>query len=243
MKKTHASVTGKGSPLKKYQQVMVGDSSFLSFIYFEICQLMVYIPGSIGMLLRKVFWPRMFGKCGKGTVFGAGVVVRQPKKINLGDAVVISEHCVLDARSSIAGQVIQIGSNSILSNNVMLSCKNGTISIGAHVGINAQSIIQSTNENRVVVEDDCIIGQRCFIIGGGNYDVTDVESLTRDQPIVADGGVVIGHNVWLGGNVTVLGGVKIGQGSIAAAGSVLSRSIGPFSVCMGVPARVVKKRR
>ena len=40
----------------------------------------------------------------------------------------------------------------------------------------------------------------------------------------------------------MLGGVTMGEGSVAGAGSVVSRSIEKYSVCMGIPAKVVKKR-
>ncbi len=242
MKKTHDAVTGRGSALSKYQQVVVGSASLGSLLYYELCQLLVFFPGAPGMLLRKIFWPKMFAECGKGTLFGSGVVIRHPNKIRLGKAVVISENCVLDGRHSSAGYSITLGDNVILSNNVMISSKQGSISIGKDVGINAQTIIQSTYENKVEIEDDCIIGQRCFIIGGGNYDLSDKEALTRTRPIVPDCGVLIKKNVWLGGNVTVLGGVTMGEGSVAGAGSVVNQSVAPNSVCLGVPARVIKER-
>jgi acetyltransferase-like isoleucine patch superfamily enzyme len=242
MKKTHDAVTGEGSALSRYQKVVIGDSSVRALLYYEMCQLLVFIPGALGMVLRKILWPRMFAECGKGTVFGAGVVIRHPKKIKLGKAVVVSEYCVLDGRNSTKKQSIMIGDNVILSNNVMLSCKQGMIYLGNDVGINAQTIIQSTNGNEVTVDADCVIGQRCFVIGGGNYDISQKEELIRTRPIATDGGVRLKKNVWLGGNVTVLGGVTLGEGSVAAAGSVISKSLPPYSVCMGVPARVVKER-
>lgn len=242
MKKTHEAVTGSGSALAKYRQVMIGERSLGVLLYYEFCQLMVFIPGALGMVLRKVFWPRMFGGCGKGTVFGCGIVVRQPKKIVLGSAVVVSEYCVLDGRHGSGGCSIRVGDQTILSNNVMLSCKDGSISIGNRVGINAQSIVQSTNGNAVSVGDDCVLGQRCLIIGGGNYDISDPGVLIRSQPIAPDGGVNVAPNAWLGANASVLGGVTIGEGSVVGAGAVVSRSIPPFSVCMGIPARVVRQR-
>ncbi len=242
MKKTHAAVTGKGSVLTKYQQVVVGSSSLGTLLYYELCQLMTFFPGALGMALRKLFWPRMFAECGKGTLFGIGVVIRHPKKIRLGKGVVISEYCVLDGRHGSDAHTITLGDNVMLSVNVMISSKQGSITVGNDVGINAQTIIQSTNDNTVKIEDDCIIGQRCFIIAGGNYDLGDREVLTRTRPIVPDGGVSIKKNVWLGGNVTVLGGVTIGEGSVAGAGSVVCQSVAPYSVCLGVPARVIKER-
>lgn len=242
MEKTHKAVTGEGSALKKYRRVIVGSDSLAVFLYYEWCQLLSFIPGALGMALRKIFWPRMFGSCGKGTVFGYGVVVRQPGRVELGSSVVISEYCILDGRTSRDALSITVGDRTILSNNVMLSSKDGSISIGSDVGINAQSIIQSTTGNSVVIGNDCVIGQRCLVIGGGNYDISDPDRLTRVSPIIDDGGVIIEDNVWLGANVSVLGGVTVARGSVAGAGALLSRSVPPLSVCLGVPAQVVRKR-
>ena len=242
MEKTHSAVTGKGSALTRYRRLIIGTDSFAAFLYYEFCQLFTFFPGALGMALRKIFWPRMFRSCGKGTVFGFGVVVRQPGKIILGASVVISEYAILDGRTETDGPALEIGDQSILSNNVMLSCKNGSIYIGKDVGINAQTIVQSTTGNGVSIGDDCVIGQRCLIIGGGNYDISDRQALIRTSPIADDGGVTVENNVWLGANVSVLGGVVVGQGSVAGAGAVVSRSIPPLSICMGVPARVVKER-
>ncbi len=242
MEKTHKAVTGKGSPLTKYRRLIIGSDSFATFLYYEFCQLFVFFPGALGMVLRKLFWPRMFSRCGRGTVFGFGVVVRQPKKIALGDSVVISEYCILDGRSEKEVLSLEVGDRSILSNNVMLSCKNGSISVGKDVGLNAQTIIQSTTGNAVTIGDNCVIGQRCLVIGGGNYDISNRNDLIRTSPIVDDGGVTVENNVWLGANVSVLGGVTVGQGSVAGTGAVVSRSVPPFSVCLGVPAKVVRER-
>lgn len=242
MEKTHKAVTGNGSALKKYRRIIVGSDSFGAFLYYEWCQLLSFFPGAAGMALRKIFWPRMFKSCGKGTVFGFGVVIRQPARIELGAAVVISEYCILDGRASEKDCSIKVGDRTILSNNVMLSSKDGSITIGRDVGINAQTIIQSTTGNGVRIGDDSVIGQRCLIIGGGNYDISDPERLTRVSPISEDGGVIIEENVWLGATVSVLGGVTVARGSVAGAGALLSRSVPPYSVCMGIPADVVRKR-
>ncbi len=243
MQKTHRAVTGEKSALRRYQEVIVGSLSFFDFIYFEWCCLLSIIPGATGLWLRKIFWPRLFAGCGQHVVFGHGVVLRQPGRICLGDSVVISEQCILDGRGNFEEFSIYIGDNVMLSNNVMLSCKNGSIAIGHDVGINAQTIIQSTHSCRVKIGDDVVIGQACFIVGGGNYSLGPLDTLTREQPIADDGGVTIGHNVWLGGNVTVLGGADIGQGAVVAAGAVVTGELPEYSISAGVPARMMKSRK
>lgn len=55
--------------------------------------------------------------------------------------------------------------------------------------------------------------------------------------------VVIEDNVWIGMNSIILKGVTIGKGSIVAAGSVVTKSIPPYSIVAGNPARIVKKLR
>jgi len=48
--------------------------------------------------------------------------------------------------------------------------------------------------------------------------------------------------VWLGSHVTVLANVTIGKSSVIGAGSVVVTNIPPFSVAVGVPAKVIKSR-
>ncbi|WP_339137999.1 MAG: acyltransferase [Candidatus Electrothrix sp. GW3-4] len=243
MKKTHAAITGKGSPLSKYQDVIIGNRSLFSFLYYEWCQLLGPIPGALGMILRKLFWPALFASCGKGCMFAAGIVLRQPGKIHLGDAVVLSEGCILDGRHGTESVSIRLGNNVILSNDVMISCKNGTVTLGNNCGVNSRSIIQSTNNCPVVIGPDCIIGQQCFLVGGGSYHYDRLDIPIREQGIRADGGVQLEEDVWLGGNVTVLGGVKMGKGSMAGAGALMTRSVAAYTISLGTPARVVKNRK
>jgi galactoside O-acetyltransferase len=156
---------------------------------------------------------------------------------------VISEGCVLDARNEDQVKVITLGDDSILSNNVVLSCKGGVISIGKSVGLNSGTVVQSTNNCPVKIGDDGIIGQNCFIIGGGSYNTDRVDIPIRLQGIKADGGVTIGSDVWLGANVTVLGGVIIGEGSVVAASAVMTKSVDAYSICKGIPAKVTGNRK
>lgn len=48
---------------------------------------------------------------------------------------------------------------------------------------------------------------------------------------------------WLGHGVTVLDGVTLGQGSVIGAGAVVTKDIPPFSVAVGVPAKVLFNRK
>lgn len=242
-KKTHSAITGKGSALTKYQDVIVGSRSLFFLLYFEWCAWLGAVPGALGILLRQVFWPKLFGSCGGKVAFAGGVVLRHPKRIHLGDRVVISEGCVLDGRNQGTDRAIVLGSDVILANNVVLSCKNGSITIGDASGINTGTIIQSTNQCPVSIGADNIIGQMSFVIGGGNYNTDRLDIPIRLQGIKNDGGVTIDDNVWIGAHVTVLGGVRVGAGSVVAAAAVLTSSIPPYSIAKGIPAKITGSRK
>ncbi|UCD33762.1 MAG: acyltransferase, partial [Desulfobacterales bacterium] len=52
----------------------------------------------------------------------------------------------------------------------------------------------------------------------------------------------IGRDVWIARGSCILPGVTIGEGSIIAANSVVTKDIPPYSIAAGVPARVIKNR-
>ena len=57
---------------------------------------------------------------------------------------------------------------------------------------------------------------------------------------VARSGVVVGDDCWLGAGSTILDGVSIGEGSIVAAGAVVTESFPAYCVLGGIPARVIR---
>ena len=56
------------------------------------------------------------------------------------------------------------------------------------------------------------------------------------------GPIIVEDDVWIGRNVTVLSGVRIGKGAVIGAGAVVTKDVPPYSICCGIPARVVKYR-
>ncbi len=54
--------------------------------------------------------------------------------------------------------------------------------------------------------------------------------------------VSIGNDVWIGANAIILGGVKIGDGAIVGAGSIVTKSVEPYSVVVGSPAKIIRFR-
>ena len=240
--KTHAAVTGTGSAFARYQDVMVGSRSLRRTLYYEWCCWLAPLPGAVGLWLRKIFWPRLFGSCGPGVLFGANMIIRHPHRVHLGHNVVLSEQVVLDGRHDSEVRALVVGDGVILATQVQLSCKSGTIIIGADSGIGTQTVIQSTNGCPVRIGQDVIVGPQCYIVAGGSYRMQRDDTPIRDQGIEPDSGCILEDNVWLGGGVTVLGGVIMASGSVAAAGAVVTGSVEPNMICAGVPAKALRNR-
>ncbi|WP_374057515.1 acyltransferase [Eggerthella lenta] len=54
--------------------------------------------------------------------------------------------------------------------------------------------------------------------------------------------VTICDDVWIGRRVMIMPGVTIGKGTVVAAGAIVTRDLPEYSICAGVPARVVGER-
>ena len=89
----------------------------------------------------------------------------------------------------------------------------------------------------IYIGEDVFIGPKCVLACAGhpiNSEQRRTEPLTQSKPIH------IGNNVWLGASVTVIGGVTIGDGSVIAAGAVVTKDIPAGVVAGGVPCKVIR---
>ena len=111
--------------------------------------------------------------------------------------------------------------------------------------------------SKVKIGKFCSIGPCVkFIIGGNHHSEwittsplsadTFNDSFPNCSSIknlsVTNGDLVIENDVWIGGFVTILDGVTIGNGSIIGAGSVISKDVEPYTIVVGNPQKVLKKR-
>jgi len=228
------------SPFQSYKEIFVGSDRFFDFIKYElVLTLFSWLPGAIGLFLRKLFYPLIFGKIGKGVVFGRNITIRHPAKIFIGDRAVIDDNVVLDAKGE--NSYIKIGDNVIITKNVILGCKGGFIEIGDNTTVAMNSIFQA--ETSLIVGENVIIAAFCHLVAGGNHDFSRLDIPVIQQPSRNKGGIKVEKNCWLASNVVVLDGVTIGRDSIIGAGSVVNKDILEFSIAYGIPAKVVQNRK
>lgn len=230
--------TGR-SPVRKYQEMAVGKRGIVSLIKYEIISFLSPVPGAIGFFFRKIFYKKLLGKVGRNVIFGRNIAIRHPHKIYIGDNVIIDDNCVLDAKGE-ANEGIRIGDNVMISRNTIIGCKEGSIYIGENTNIGINCLIHS--ESSVKIGANTLIAAYCYIVGGGSHDFSRI-----DIPVIQQGsvskGIIMEDNLWLGAGVKVLDGVRIQRESVIGAGAVVTEDIPEFSIAVGMPARVVKKRK
>ncbi len=231
-------VNSSQSPMRKYLALVIGRGSWLTLMKYEfIILLCSTTPGALGLVLRKALYPKLLKKCGRNVVFGANLVLRHPKKIVIGDNVVIDDNCLLDAKGE-SNEGIVIGSGVFIGRNTILHCKNGDILVGDDVNIGFNCDIASSD--RVEIGRKVLIAAYSYIVGGG-HDFSKSDTSVMDQKRIAKG-IVIGAETWIGAGVIVQDGCNIGAGTIVGAGAVVAASLPDKVVAVGLPARVLRVR-
>jgi acetyltransferase-like isoleucine patch superfamily enzyme len=136
----------------------------------------------------------------------------------------------------------------------------GRMVIGRWVHIGSGNAIRC-HEGTLRIGDKCVFGKdntvNCYLdiefgeaaivadwvyICDFDHVFSDITRPIKDQGIVKSP-VRIGPDVWVATKVSVLRGVTVGRGSVLAAHCLVNADIPPFSMAVGVPARVVRDRR
>lgn len=233
-----SSLSDTRSASEKYRDLVVGSRDFFRLVHFELVMLLAsWVPGALGLLLRKLLYPGLLGSCGKGVVFGQGVTLRHPHKIHIGDGTVIDDNVLLDAKG-VANRGIRIADRGFIGRNSILSCKDGDIVLGSHINIGFNCEVFSSS--LVEVGDYGLFAAYTYVVGGG-HDHSDLGAVMIDQPRPSRG-VRIGRNVWLGAGAKILDGVELGANVIVGAGAVVNESLPDAVVAAGVPAKIIKRR-
>lgn len=112
---------------------------------------------------------------------------------------------------------------------------------------------QNTILKNVVVGKFCCISWNVCLYGGSSHNYNSpsmytkyhwkkIFGLSSDNRIEEKTKTNIGNDVWIGNGAIVINGITIGDGSIIGAGAVVTKDIPPYSIVVGAPGRVIKKR-
>jgi acetyltransferase-like isoleucine patch superfamily enzyme len=229
------------SGLRRYQDLIVGSTSLGYTLKYElVTALGGMLPGAAGLAFRAWFYRSLFRRAGSRAVFGAGVTLRHPCRIELGRNVIVADGAVLDGRGSTSPTIV-IGDDVVVGERAAIRCKDGTIRIGNHVGIGAGAHLAALGGNVLEIGDDVLIGPHAYF-GGASYHFDRLDVSIRQQGHALKGGIRIGPGAWIGVNAVVMDGVTIGRGAIVAAGAVVNRAVPDYAIVGGVPAKLIRSR-
>lgn len=158
---------------------------------------------------------------------------------------------------------IQIGGGCGIGRNATLRAntdRSPGIALGQGVNLN-DGVVINANRGFVTLGDRSWLGPFCLVYGNGGVTIgknvliaghTSINTVSHtiercdipinDQPVAVDR-IIIEDDVWVGLNAVILQGVTIGRGSIIGAGAVVNKSIPSWSIAVGVPARVIGRRK
>jgi len=199
---------------------------YLIFFFLRGLKIRFWIKSAKGLLLVgknvRLFYPKNL-QVGYNTIIedGAEINCLSQQGIKLGNRVTIGKYAIIRPSNIYGGPIgegLTMGDNSNIGPYNYIGCS-GKITIGNNVMLAPRVSIYA--ENHVFDHPELLI---------------------RDQGVEKKE-VIIEDDCWIAANSIILAGVTIGQGSVVAAGSVVTENVPAYSVVAGVPAKFIKSRK
>lgn len=127
----------------------------------------------------------------------------------------------------------KIAATASISNCCRVDCPWNLV-MGDHASIGEEAWIYSLDV--IAIGDFACVGQRVQLLTG-SHDISDPAFHLVTKPIT------IGRGAWIAASAIVLPGVEVGDMAVVGAGSVVTRSVPPYAVVGGNPAKVIKTRQ
>jgi acetyltransferase-like isoleucine patch superfamily enzyme len=146
-----------------------------------------------------------------------------------------------------AGDQLLIGADTQVAASLRTDRSPATIEIGSRTSIGGSLIVAA---EKVTIGDDVLISWDVTIVDHDSHnldfalrkdDAVQWHAGKKDWTDVAIAPVTICDKAWIGLGVTILKGVTIGEGAVVAARSVVTRSVPPWTLVAGNPARPLRQ--
>lgn len=139
---------------------------------------------------------------------------------------------------------VKIGKDCTIEPNVIFKY-DGVYTEGVAIDVGNRTFIGSGCEFNI--SDSISIGYYCAIASGckfidHNHGIETRQFYIGEQPPMS-APITLEDDVWLGVNTVVLKGVHIGKGAVVGAGAVVTKSIAPYEIWGGVPAKKIGERK
>ena len=176
----------------------------------------------------------------------------------------LTEKPYISPKAQIMARELEIGPQSFVDDFVTIFAHphGGRIVLGRGVHLYRGTNVETGHKGAVTIGDGTHVQGACNLKGflgslhiGKDVQIAphcvfspyehgfdDLDAPIRSQPITTKGDIIIEDDVWLGAGVIVLNGVTIGRGAVIGAGAVVTKDIPPYSIAVGMPACVVRRR-
>ena len=129
----------------------------------------------------------------------------------------------------------QIGKACYIRPGITMQSKKHNFSIGDHSTMNMFCYIDAPSP--IQIGRYCNIGPSVYFINGTHQVHSNFKTL---RPTIKTRPIIVEDFVWIAANVTILNSVRIGQGSVVAAGALVTKDVPPNCLVGGVPAKIIK---
>lgn len=129
----------------------------------------------------------------------------------------------------------EMGRKSVIEDFSTINNGVGDVLIGDNTLIGMSNVIIGP----VTIGNNVIFAQN-IVISALNHEYSDVNVPIYLQKVVVNP-IIVEDDCWIAANSVITSGVTIGKHSVVGGGSVVTKSVPPFSVVAGNPARVIKK--
>lgn len=194
------------------------------------------LPGRLGWVLRRQLYAPLFAQ------LESAVTIKQHVEFINCSGIVLKASALVERNSRLRclghQSQIKLGQDVRLEQGVDIRTHwNGQIVLGDRSYVGPYSCLSGDS---ITIGQDCLISSHVGIYAN-NHCFEDIHRPIRTQGNSYKG-IVIEDDCWLGTGVKILDGVTVGHGSVIAAGAVVTKSVPPYAVMGGVPARLLRYR-
>lgn len=164
------------------------------------------------------------------------------RKIHTEGFLMVAKNCIIDALSTDGitfGNGVSVGRETSIECTGSIKQIGKGFKVGNNVGLGEKCHYGCAGG--IEIGDNTIIGIY-VTMHSENHIFADINVPIREQG-VNHKGIRVGRDCWIGAKVTILDGAVIGNGSVVAAGAVVTGEFPDNCILGGVPARIIKYRK
>lgn len=187
--------------------------------------------------LLNTLWLRGVKKQNKIICYkGTRLILNKTSKIKVNEKLKLNYNMIKDnGRTTILrmdeNSEFVVGNFSVYYGGDIICFKNSKLEIGSGF-VNSNVKIRCTES--IKIGEDVAISHNVTIMDSDAHEIIN-EGYKKTKPIV------IGNHVWIGSGAMILKGVRIGDGTVIAAGSIVTHDFPNNCIAAGIPAKIIKK--